>query len=116
MRPEPVEGPSTGSGHIDLDGCPGRVARGAVLDCAEYPLDPQAVVEGGLRLAVLGDRGDQVDGLVGEAVLVTEPMARRPPGADIRVLRLGHQDPPEALLLDRLSALTRRPPQAWWPS
>jgi hypothetical protein len=58
-------------GKPGLDGCPGRVARGAILNCAEYPLDPQAVAEGGLRLAVLGNRGDQVDGLVGEAVLVT---------------------------------------------
>ena len=99
-----------------LDGCPGRVARGAIFDCAQYLLDPQTVVEGGLWLAVLGDSGDQVDGLVGEPVLVAETVPGRPPGADVRMFLLGDQDPPETLLLDRLSALTRRPPQAWWPS
>ena len=42
---------------------------------------------------------------MGEAVLVAETVARRPPGAQVGVLRLGDQDPPEALLLDRLRAV-----------
>jgi hypothetical protein len=42
---------------------------------------------------------------VGEAVLVAETVAGRPPGTHVRVLRLGDQYPPEALLLDRLRAV-----------
>ena len=72
-----------------LDGCPSRVAPGACFDCAEYPLDPQTVVEGGFWLPVLGDGGDQVHGLVGEPVLVTEAVPGRPPGAHVRVFGFG---------------------------
>ena len=50
---------------------PSRVRRYPRL--RRVPLDPQAVVKGGLRLAVLGDRGDQVHCLVSEAL---EPVAR----------------------------------------
>ena len=38
---------------------------------------------------------DQVDDLVGEAVLVAEPVAGRPPGCDVGVGRLGDEDPAE---------------------
>src|SRR3712207_6320009 len=41
-------------------------------------------------------RSDQVDDLVGEAVLVAEQVARRPPRGDVRVLGLGGEDPAEA--------------------
>ena len=39
------------------------------------------------------DVGEQVDDLVGERVLVPEHVARRPPGADVRVVGLGDLDP-----------------------
>ena len=50
----------------------------------------------GSRLGAVGDRLDQVDHLVGEGVLVAEPVAGWPPGADIGMGRLGDEDPPEA--------------------
>ena len=48
------------------------------------------------------DRGHQVDHLVGEAVLVAEAVAGRPPLPDVRVPGLGDQDPAEAGGLGRL--------------
>src|SRR4051794_36858918 len=88
-----------------LDDGPGRVPGGAVLDGAEDPLHVQPVLERRGRLPLLRDRGYQVDDLVGEAVLVAETVPGRPPGTHVRVLGLGDQDPPEALLLDRLRAV-----------
>src|SRR6188472_1714413 len=88
-----------------LDGGPRRVVGCTVLDRAEHPLDAQTVIEGRLWLPVVGDRADEIDDLVSEAVLVTEAVAGRPPRAYVGVLRLGDQDSPKALLLDRFGAV-----------
>ena len=76
---------------------PGRSrSAAAALDGVEHPLHLQPVGERRRRVLVLGDGGDQVDDLVGEAVLVAEPVAGRPPGGDVGVLGLGDDDPAEA--------------------
>ena len=77
----------------------------ALRNGTEHPLDPEPVVERRGRLAVLGDRGDQVDHLVGEPVLIAQAVPGWPPGADVRVLGFGDQDSAEALLVDRFCAV-----------
>src|SRR4051812_1901564 len=72
------------------------VALGTGLDRRENALDLEAVGERGGGVGARGDVADQVDGLVGEAVLVADEMTRRPPGPDVRMVGLRHQDAPEA--------------------
>ena len=50
------------------------------------------------RVGAGDDRLDEVAGLVGEGVLVAEQVTGRPPRADVRVVRLGHENAGEALL------------------
>ncbi len=80
-----------------------RAALSSTAPRTRWTLQP--VVERRGRLPVLRDGGDQVDDLMGEAVLVAETVPGRPPGTHVRVLGLGDQDPPKALLLDRLRAV-----------
>src|SRR5690625_2352737 len=73
----------------------GAVLRAGPLDGVEDALDVQAVREGRRGVLVGGDGADEVHHLVDEAVLVAEPVACRPPGLDVRVVRLGDDDAPE---------------------
>ena len=54
---------------------PGAGLRTA-LHRVQHLLDPQRVVEGRVRIAVVGDRLDEVPHLVGEAVLVADDVSR----------------------------------------
>jgi hypothetical protein len=51
------------------------------------------------------DRRHQIDHLVGEPVLVPEPVAGRPPVIDVGMFRLGDQDAPETLFTGRIRAV-----------
>ena len=88
-----------------VDRHPGRTGSGARGDGTQHPLDGQTVGERGPRLRVVGDVPDEVDHLMGEPVLVAEAVTGRPPGADVRVVRLGDQDPAESLLGGRPGAV-----------
>ena len=85
------------------------------LDGRQHPLHARALGEGRRRGAPLGDAGEQVGGLVDERVVPPEHVARRPPGADVRVVGLGHQDAGAAgagvddQLVERLELEAQRP-------
>ena len=102
------------SGHVVLLRCSGWSGRrratpdwcsagdlsSAAAAAAPRPRRAPAAPAGRRRTTGAGragaDRRDQVDHLVGERVLVAEPVPRRPPGVGVRVGRLGDQDPAEA--------------------
>src|SRR5687767_13150676 len=76
-------------------GGPGGLGARRALHRVEDPLDLEAVGEG-RRGRVPGRHvADEVGDLVDERVLVAQAMARRPPGARVRMVRLGHQDAAE---------------------
>src|SRR3712207_166711 len=87
---------------------PDGAGGGAALDGVEHPLHLQPVGEGRRRVLALGDRGDQVDDLVGEAVLVAQAVPGRPPRADVGVVGLGDDDAAEARGRGRLVAVEER--------
>ena len=104
VDPLPADGPQT-EGELVVGG--GGVVVHAGISCQESVSElvstaartrctcsPSA--KDGARVATGGDVVHQVDDLVGEAVLVADEVTRWPPGADVRVLGLGHEDPPEA--------------------
>src|SRR5699024_6734028 len=76
---------------------PAAAVRRALLDGGEHALDLLRLLEGGGGVGALADRGDEVRDLMGEGVLVPEPVPGGPPVGGIGVLGLGGEDAGEAL-------------------
>ena len=80
-----------------FDGLPAAAAGRGPLHRVQHQLHLQAVGERRRRVAARGQvASTRSTHLVGERVLVAEQVPRRPPGADVRVGRLGDQDAAEA--------------------